>query len=120
MTCESVTVEYPSSKLLNLVNAAIDKQNHDLAVFKSENDKKDAEQIRWFDSLTRFQKFWRVQDWLVENGKFRVDIWNERYDERDCKRALSELRKVALACRGGDVVRISGDCLARIDAWAGR
>lgn len=109
MTCESVTVEYPSSKLLALVNDAIINQTTEKKLLEKEQQQRED----YFKSLPWYKKWRSPSDWQDLN------YWNYCTQHSDVTESLRELNKIRLVAEISEVVRISGDCLARIDKWAG-
>lgn len=109
MTCECVSVEYPSSKLLRLVNNAIVNQATEKIWLEDEQKKREDA----YEALPWYKKWTGPRDWQ------NVDYWNYCICHGHVTDSLRELNQVRLVAESSEVVRITGDCLARIDAWAG-
>lgn len=120
MTCDCISVEYPSARLLPLVNVAIENQSIDLKLAIERNDERNSNEVKFFNSLSSFKKWWMYNGWDKNaDGSLNVEYMHQRYDEQVIKGRLLELNNVRRTAEYCDTVRLSGDCLARIDKWAG-
>ncbi len=113
MSCDSITVEYPSVRLLPLVNAAIAHQMCELALIRKDHDDKILEysQMSWFKKLNNFHP--------NDNHYGNSHWFNYTNHMQNLKESIWDLKKILLAAESVDTVRLTGDCLSRIDELAG-
>ncbi len=110
MTCECVSVQYPSNKLLPLVNAAIENQKTELELLSTNRRSriKEYKSFPWYKRVVKKDP----EDPCGESWSYH---WNRSMHD-DALRCLNSIR---LSAEAGDTVWINGDTLAKIDEWAG-
>lgn len=113
MTCECVSIEYPSIKLIPLVDTAI--KNLEIDLGKTE------------ERIESRRNTHKNKNWLSKIFGSNPDIgydpyfsnWDDLWLTNRVRRELRVLRTIKLCAENSEIVRISGSDLARVDELAG-
>ena len=114
MSCENVTVDYPSEKLIPILNRALNRLRLEIQLI----DKLVSDNTEAYNAKPWYKKIFAADpdDWRSIGEK--NSNWNHGWERHWMVDFASEIEDVVTAAKHCDTVRLSGECLRKIDKWS--